>query len=72
MAVDASAGQIIMVNPGEMHDGVPLNGPRSWQMLYLDPQLVADEFQGEVKVRIFCCARWSMTRRAPAYAATFR
>ena len=47
--VDASAGQIIMVNPGEMHDGVPLNGPRSWQMLYLDPQLVADEFQGEVK-----------------------
>ena len=47
--VDASAGQIIMVNPGEMHDGVPLNGPRSWQMLYLDPQLVVDEFQGAVK-----------------------
>ncbi|WP_434641202.1 AraC family transcriptional regulator [Klebsiella sp. I138] len=47
--VDASAGSIIMVNPGEMHDGIPLDGPRSWQMVYLDPQRVADEFQGDVK-----------------------
>src|ERR1035438_4307662 len=34
--VNASAGDVIMVNPGEMHDGAPLQGnPREWRMLYL-------------------------------------
>jgi AraC-like DNA-binding protein len=47
--IEAAAGNIIMVNPGEMHDGIPLDGPRSWQMVYLDPELVAGEFQGEIK-----------------------
>lgn len=32
-----------------MHDGIPLNGPRSWQMIYLDPERVAAEFQGAIK-----------------------
>jgi hypothetical protein len=27
----------------------PLNGPRSWQMIYLDPERVAAEFQGAIK-----------------------
>ncbi len=38
--VDAAAGNVIMVNPGEIHDGAPLHGPRGWQMLYIDPLLV--------------------------------
>lgn len=47
--IEAVAGDIIMVNPGEMHDGIPLDGPRSWQMVYLDPERLVDELQGEMK-----------------------
>lgn len=47
--IEAAAGNIIMVNPGEMHDGIPLDGPRRWQMVYLNPERVAGEFQGERK-----------------------
>lgn len=41
--VDALAGDAIMVNPGEMHDGSPIDGGtgRCWRMLYLAPALVA-------------------------------
>ncbi|MGB2603305.1 MAG: AraC family transcriptional regulator [Candidatus Sulfotelmatobacter sp.] len=47
--VNASAGDVIMVNPGEMHDGAPLHGnPREWRMLYLDPALVAREVEPEI------------------------
>jgi AraC-like DNA-binding protein len=39
--VEAHAGEIIMVNPGEMHDGMPLgDGPREWRMLYFEPAVV--------------------------------
>lgn len=42
-AVEARAGDIITVNPGEMHDGLPVAGSvRGWRMLYFDPGLVAD------------------------------
>lgn len=47
--VDASAGDVIMVNPGEMHDGAPLHGdPRGWRMIYLDPAIVAGEVEDEI------------------------
>src|SRR5260370_14208244 len=47
--VDASAGDVIMVNPGEMHDGTPLDGNlRGWRMIYLDPILVAREVEEEI------------------------
>src|SRR5260370_31585975 len=40
--VEAQAGDIIMVNPGEIHDGMPVgDGVREWRMLYLDGPLVA-------------------------------
>lgn len=40
--VEAGAGDLITVNPGEVHDGVPLGGEgRAWRMLYLAPSLVA-------------------------------
>jgi len=40
--VEAGAGNIITVNPREVHDGHPIGeGPRGWNMLYFDPALIA-------------------------------
>jgi AraC-like DNA-binding protein len=40
--VEADAGDLITVNPGEVHDGAPIGTTeRTWQMLYLDPTVVA-------------------------------
>lgn len=37
--VTAGAGDVITVNPGEVHDGEPLRGEaREWHMLYLSPE----------------------------------
>ena len=45
--VESGAGDIITVNPGEMHDGLPIGGqPRGWRMLYLDPALAAHDCGG--------------------------
>ena len=41
--VEAGAGNIITVNPREVHDGHPIgDGPRGWNMLYFAPDLIAD------------------------------
>ncbi|MBV8033513.1 AraC family transcriptional regulator [Roseateles sp.] len=41
--VEAAAGDVITVNPGEVHDGTPLAaGGRRWRMLYISPTLVLD------------------------------
>lgn len=40
--VEARAGDLISVNPGELHDGAPIDGARRWQMLYLAPGLVEE------------------------------
>jgi len=46
--VEAQAGDTIMVNPGEMHDGMPVGGcVRQWRMVYLDPLLVRGVTAGE-------------------------
>jgi len=43
-SVGAGPGDCIMANPGEIHDGIPLEGkPRVWHMIYLDPVLVREE-----------------------------
>lgn len=40
--VEAGAGDMITVNPGEVHDGAPIgDAGRSWRMLYFDPSLVS-------------------------------
>lgn len=45
-AVEAGAGDIITVNPGEVHDGKPFDARgRRWRMLYLDPARVLDAAQ---------------------------
>lgn len=39
--VEAGPGSLIFVNPGEVHDGRAIRGqPRSWRMLYVDPDLL--------------------------------
>ncbi|WP_206957437.1 AraC family transcriptional regulator [Trinickia acidisoli] len=41
--VQARAGDVITVNPGEVHDGSPFDERgRAWRMLYLEPALVYD------------------------------
>lgn len=46
--VESEAGDVIMVNPGEMHDGMPVDGfARGWRILYLDPTVVAREIADE-------------------------
>ncbi|KMN78032.1 transcriptional regulator [Chromobacterium sp. LK11] len=40
--VRATPGNMITVNPNEVHDGRPVAGKaREWRMLYLDPELIA-------------------------------
>ncbi|RTL21092.1 MAG: AraC family transcriptional regulator [Burkholderiales bacterium] len=42
-SVEAGAGDIITVNPGEVHDGKPFDaGGRRWLMLYIAPQRLLD------------------------------
>lgn len=39
--VEAGPGYVITVNPGEIHDGVPIgDSGRSWRMIYFDPALI--------------------------------
>lgn len=46
--VESRPGDLVMVNPGEMHDGLPFaDAPRSWHTIYFDPDLVAQELAGE-------------------------
>jgi len=44
--VEATPGELICVNPGEVHDGSPIGGrSRSWRLLYLDPRIVAETLE---------------------------
>jgi len=55
--VESESGDVIMCNPGEMHDGMPLRpatgngqpgaGARGWRILYFDPALVATDISEE-------------------------
>jgi AraC-like DNA-binding protein/quercetin dioxygenase-like cupin family protein len=71
--VEARAGDLITVNPGEVHDGAPLGGaPRAWRMLYLPPHLA-----GAVAADLTEGARHAYTFHHPvahhaALAACFR
>lgn len=45
--VNAVTGDIIMVNPGEIHDGIPA-GPRGWHMLYINPDIFINEWNSDL------------------------
>jgi AraC-like DNA-binding protein len=38
--VEAGRGNVITCNPGEVHDGTPIDGARTWRMLHFPPALV--------------------------------
>lgn len=47
-SVDATAGDVITVCPGEVHDGAAVgDAPRSWSMLYIEPSVVECSLDGE-------------------------
>lgn len=47
--IEAEAGDVVTINPGEMHDGASPDGrPRAWRMLYFEPTLVARELGPEM------------------------
>ncbi len=39
--VEAGVGDLIMANPGEVHDGAPIGGSRRWAMMYMSPAAMA-------------------------------
>lgn len=41
--VEATAGDVISVNPAEVHDGMPINDIRRWHMLFFDPVVMAHQ-----------------------------
>jgi AraC-like DNA-binding protein len=52
--VEAGTGDVITVNPGEVHDGAPIGDHgRSWRILYFDPSVIAaavgDMSEGETE-----------------------
>jgi len=47
--VEASQGDVITVNPGELHDGYPIDGGiRRWRIIYFDPKVLARLFIPEL------------------------
>jgi AraC-like DNA-binding protein len=74
--VEAVAGDVISVNPGEIHDGTPIGDRgREWRMLYFDPVVVnalcADLFEGAGGTFEFHHPVMSNTRRKAAMQAVF-
>src|SRR5712672_164261 len=64
--VEALAGDTIMVNPGEMHDGAPLDSnARTWQMLYFSPELVIDQVKEDLADKSKSCALLCMIHSCP-------
>jgi AraC-like DNA-binding protein len=54
--VEAGTGDVITVNPGEVHDGAPIGDHgRSWRILYFDPAIIAAviDDMSEGKTRAF-------------------
>lgn len=74
--VEAGAGDVITVNPGEVHDGIPIgNAGRSWHMLYLDPDLaddaIGDISEGRTRVFEFCLPVINDQRPAALFRSLF-
>lgn len=76
-AVEAGRGDLITVNPGEVHDGAPVGESRTWAMLYLPPgkvgEMVLDIREGKSRDMEFASPvirdRQTARRFSAAYAA---
>jgi len=48
--VEATPGDVICVNPGEVHDGTSIDGCiRGWQMLYVDAKVVEQAIGTDIR-----------------------
>jgi AraC-like DNA-binding protein len=71
--VEAEAGDVITVNPGEVHDGAPIgDAGRSWRMLYLEPSLVEAIVDDITEGRLANCEFSKPVMRSAGLAARFR
>lgn len=70
--VEAVVGNVITVNPGEVHDGSPLGTEsRSWRMLYFDPTVLSGAMQVLTESRSGCVELSSPVFRNREPAAHF-
>jgi AraC-like DNA-binding protein/quercetin dioxygenase-like cupin family protein len=73
--VEACAGDVITVNPGEVHDGMAIGASRKWAMLYLDTRKVtsiaADIFEGKQAESEFTAPVIWNRRAAKRFAASY-
>jgi AraC-like DNA-binding protein len=52
-AVESLPGDVITVNPGEIHDGYPIDGAvRRWRIIYLDPHTLSRQFMPDTSREI--------------------
>ncbi|MEY9198948.1 AraC-like DNA-binding protein [Sinorhizobium fredii] len=71
--VEAEAGDVITVNPGEVHDGAPVgDAGRSWRMLYLAPSLIEAVVSDISEGRMRTCEFAVPVIRNVVLAARFR
>jgi len=75
--VEAGKGDMITVNPGEVHDGVPIGDQgRAWRMLYFDPDLIfhlrQDMTEGKATAGEFSHPVLRDRRLAGAFLALYR
>ena len=46
--VESLPGDVITVNPGELHDGIPIDGGiRRWRIIYFDPVVLAQDLMSD-------------------------
>ena len=74
--VEAGAGSLIFVNPGEVHDGRPLGRrPRSWRILYFEPAAMFatrnDVLDGAADVPFFAAPVFADDRLRRAFDTAF-
>jgi AraC-like DNA-binding protein len=71
--VEAQAGDVVSVNPGEVHDGLPLGDQgRAWQMLYFDPAALSALISDLTESRLSEAELSHPTMRNPVAAGIFR
>lgn len=71
--VEAGAGDLITVNPGEVHDGAPIgDAGRAWRMLYLDPALITETVRDANEGRTRTCEFVRPVLRDDSLARAFR
>jgi AraC-like DNA-binding protein/quercetin dioxygenase-like cupin family protein len=73
--VEAGAGDLITVNPGEVHDGVPIGGSRRWVMLYVPPSnldlILSDIEEGRSREFVFVQPAFQHPEMAQRFASAY-